>query len=68
MILKKNNQLLKLLIKECPINGKITTSQIFADMLVLFAFFGNDFIPALKTVKIDEYNIDVLFASYVIVI
>ena len=34
-------------------------------MLLLFAFFGNDFIPAMKNIEINEYNIDILFMVYV---
>ena len=31
----------------------------------MFLFFGNDFIPHLNNIKIDEYNIDILFYTYI---
>ena len=34
-------------------------------MLILFLFFGNDFVPNMKNIIINEYNIDLLFFSYV---
>ena len=59
--------MVRLLIKECIGKKKFKTIEIYRDLLVIFAFFGNDFIPAMKNIKIDEYNIDILFASHIII-
>ena len=46
----------------------VSTEEIYKDILLLFIFFGNDFIPPIKSIQIDEYNIDILFSAYVEII
>lgn len=38
------------------------------DLLLMFLFFGNDFIPHLSTIRIDEFNIDILFFTYIYIV
>jgi len=47
---------------------KHDTHNVYKDILLLFEFFGNDFIPAMKNIQIDEYNLDILLFSYIILL
>ena len=59
------NVILKLIILSQERKKVIKSSIIIRDMFILFLFFGNDFIPHLNNIKIDEFNIDILFYTYI---
>ena len=65
--IKKNKELIGLLTKETSkVKRDIHIDNLYEDILLLFEFFGNDFIPAIKSIQIDEYSIDILFVSYIL--
>ena len=49
--IKKNKELIHMLMNETThVKKDISIDNLYEDVLLLFEFFGNDFIPAIKSI------------------